>query len=149
MAGAAVAGSTHTYAAEALSKQFHRMLPNDGRFVALTRMKKSPNQQVTQEHAEFTFAPSPMIYLVNDIVFEISVRLVEKSTQGTPADGTEVGPVNNTMHSMIKNLKLTVNGFPSNFFLDFSSFLKLMCVLFFKFPTTETIMRFEPTTKTY
>jgi hypothetical protein len=62
MAGAAVHGqATSTYAAEALSKQFHRTLPEDSRFVALTRMKKNPNQQVTQNHAEFTFAPSPMV----------------------------------------------------------------------------------------
>jgi hypothetical protein len=58
MAGAAiVGGSGHAYAAEALSHQFHNILPNDERFVAYYRMKQGPNQVVTQEVAEFTFPP--------------------------------------------------------------------------------------------
>ena len=118
MAGAAVAGSG-TYAAEALSHQFHRTLPNDGRFVALTRMKKPPQMQVTQEHAQFAFPPSPMIYLINDLTMELTVRLVEQTSQGTPADGVYVGVINNLAHSMIRNLALTVNGFPSNAFSYF------------------------------
>jgi hypothetical protein len=90
-AGAAVWGSTNTYAAEALSKQFHRKLPEDSRFVSLTRMKKSPNLLVTQEHAQFSFAASPLIYLVNDLTMEITVKLVEELSGGTVVDGTMVG----------------------------------------------------------
>lgn len=113
MAGAAVSGSGSSYAADALSKQFHRFLPADSRFVALSRVKKSPDAQLTQGTAVFSFPPSPQIYLVNDIVLEMNVRLVERSAQKTPLDGAAVGVVNNTMHSMIKNVRLLVNGFPS------------------------------------
>lgn len=114
MAGAAVSGgSSSTYAAEALSKQFHRSLPNDSRFVALTRVKKSPNTQISQLQAEFTFPPSPMIYLVNDLTLEITVRLVEGSTKSTPKNGALAAPVNNVLHSLIKNLNIEINGFPS------------------------------------
>lgn len=111
----ALFGQFDASSGDAVSRSFHRHIPTDARFVQITRRQFTPDTTITQKDASFSFPPSPQIYLFNDIELELKVKLRIKGTDLVPPDDALVGVVNNTMHSLISDLKLSINGVPSEF----------------------------------
>jgi hypothetical protein len=86
----------YAYSVQELADSFHEKLPNDQRFVNLTRLAKPPLATVTENGCEFRFPAIPDIYLIGDITIELGIRLVTKGDDAaTPGKGALVGPVNN------------------------------------------------------
>ena len=119
-------GQAGSFGASSLAENFHRELPRDNRFVSLVRNIIPPRNALTTTSAQFVLVPTADVYLINDIKLHLGVRLVTKAYPHVkPAIGTAVGPCNNTMHSLIKDVKIAIAGTPSKYLpIGFSSTFK-------------------------
>lgn len=96
--------------AETLSDGLDPPHVKDERFVSLTRIPQQPTNTIDQKTAQFRLPPTTDIYLIDDIKIALTCRIVTKDApHTTPLPGTLVGPINNILHSCIRDVKLTFN----------------------------------------
>jgi hypothetical protein len=98
-----------------LGEGFRRIIPIDARYVSVSRMPQPPETPIgpNDKSCLFRYLPISDIYLIHDIKLALEVRLVtKKEPRAKPAKGGQVGPVNNTLASLISQLKICVNGYP-------------------------------------
>ena len=104
-----------------LSQGFRRVIPVDARYVSITRQ---PHPTETALGADdmtciFRFLPIADIYMFNDCKLAMEVRLVTKrEPRAAPRAGSMVGPVNNTMSSLIRRVIVSINGKPGKLTCD-------------------------------
>ena len=106
----------NTYAAESLSAGFKNKLPADVRYVAIRRMGRPPVLALNQKNVEFRLPAISDIYLINNMKLELKVSIKTKTPpHTTPAEGAKVAPVNNLLHSCIKDVNILFNNNPREF----------------------------------
>ena len=104
--------------AEALSDGLDPPHLKDERFVSLSRVPQQPTNTIDQKTAQFRLPPCTDLYLIDDIKISLKCRIVTKSLpHTTPLPGTLVGPVNNVLHSCIRDVKMTFNNVCGKYFI--------------------------------
>jgi hypothetical protein len=87
--------------------------PADDRFVGLRRRHFDPSAAVTQQNAIFKMQPTASVYLFNKIWLELGLKLETVSpSPAPPPENEQVGPVNNVLHSLISQVKISIKEVP-------------------------------------
>ena len=94
---------------------FFTKLPYDSRFNKVEYQKFVPISGMGETVRQIDFVlerrDAPMCYLISDILVEVHVTILEDTPIPTlPATSTEVGPVNNALHSLFQKVTVKING---------------------------------------
>jgi hypothetical protein len=100
------------YGASSIQDLFFFNPPVDDRFVKIYRRHFDPEAAINQTNAIFKMAASSSVYLFNKIYLELGLKLCGMGNDAKPSDNTNVGPVNNVMHSVIQRLHLSIREVP-------------------------------------
>ena len=93
---------------------FFTKLPYDSRFNKVELTKIVPHSGVVDTSTQIEFSiekKKTECYLLSDMLFECSITILEDTEVATlPLKTTEVGPVNNILHSLFSRVNVKLNG---------------------------------------
>ena len=107
----AILREPNTFSAQDLAKDLFANVPLDDCWAEKDMRTFSPLMAISREGTcafELPALDSEM-YLFSDLILEVRVRL-EDSEGKLPESRAAVGPVNNLLHSIIKECKIKING---------------------------------------
>ena len=102
-----------TFPAQVYAESFFSQLPTDARFLQCTYQKFMPSSSIDGKTIEFNLDryDAANVYLIQDTNVEVTINIT-KSDGSLPANGTNIGPINNILHSLFESVRLTINDMP-------------------------------------
>ena len=101
-----------TYPSQSYASSFFSVLPRDSRFIKSTFQKFSPSSSITAPTISFSCQryESPSVYNFNQACIEVVCSIVKSNGQ-VPSASASVSVVNNVLHSLFKNVRITINDY--------------------------------------
>jgi len=102
---------TLTSPSQSYANSFFSVLPTDTRFLQCSYQKVMPTRSLDSAEIEFNLErfEAANVYVIQDILLELRIRIIDESTKKVPVKTKVVGPRNNVLHSIFSKVSLHIN----------------------------------------
>lgn len=102
---------TLTYPSQSYAKSFFATLPTDARFTQTSYHKFMPTTSIDGPQLEFNLEKfeGPNVYLIQDSLLEVRIKIFDISTKAVPVKTIDVAPRNNILHTLFDKVSLYIN----------------------------------------